>query len=124
MAKKRPHPAAGKAGSGKSSGGGAGKPAGGQDRAHVSTPARPTNTTDPEGALAMPAGYARAFPYLIGAGALLLLADLLVSKHRYFPIENVWGFYGLAGLVGGVVLMLAARLLAVTAVAAETHDDR
>ena len=43
--------------------------------------------------------------------ALLLLAALLIDKHGEVPVEHVFGFHGLYGLVACVALVLAAKAL-------------
>lgn len=45
--------------------------------------------------------------------ALLVIADLLVHRHTYLPVEEIpafYAFYGFAALVGVVMLAKALRL--------------
>ncbi len=56
--------------------------------------------------------------------ALLLLIDPLVHKHGPFPIEHVFGFYGIFGFVACVGLVLAARMLRVILMRPEDYYDR
>ncbi|TDB88954.1 hypothetical protein E1264_09690 [Actinomadura sp. KC216] len=43
--------------------------------------------------------------------ALVFLADLLYTKHPFFDVENVFGFYAAFGFVGSVTLVLVAKQL-------------
>lgn len=43
--------------------------------------------------------------------ALAFLADFLYTKHAFFEIENLFGFYALYGFVGSVTLVLVAKQL-------------
>jgi len=61
---------------------------------------------------------------LIGVSVVLLLIDLLVPKHGALAIENFWGFYGIFGLVAGVVLVLGAALLRRIVMRPEDYHDR
>lgn len=45
------------------------------------------------------------------ACALLLVAELFIDKHADTAAEHGFGFHGFYGLVGGVALVLAAKLL-------------
>ena len=51
---------------------------------------------------------------LIGLGAfcaVLLVIDLFVPKHGPFPIEHLFGFYGLVGFLAAIALAAAACVL-------------
>lgn len=61
---------------------------------------------------------------LIGISVVLLLIDLLVSKHGALAIERFWGFYGIFGLVAGLVLVLGAALLRRIVMRPEDYHDR
>lgn len=56
--------------------------------------------------------------------AVLLLIDPLVPKHGPFPIEHVFGFYGIFGFVACVGLVLAAKGLRVILMRPEDYYDR
>ena len=48
----------------------------------------------------------------LGVGAMILLIlDLVVEKHPYFAWEEWTGFYGAAGYVAGVILVLGAKYI-------------
>lgn len=56
--------------------------------------------------------------------ALLLLIDPLVHKHGAFAIEHWWGFYGICGFAGCVVLVLAAKALRLIVMRPEDYHER
>ena len=56
--------------------------------------------------------------------ALLLLVDVLVPKHGPFPIEHVWGFYGIFGFLACVALVLTAKQLRKVLMRLEDYYDR
>lgn len=56
--------------------------------------------------------------------ALLLAIDWLVHKHGPFPIEHVFGFYGLYGFIACVGLVLAAKALRLILKRPEDYYDR
>ncbi len=56
--------------------------------------------------------------------ALLLLVDVLVPKHGPFPIEHVWGFYGLFGFLACVALVLIAKQMRKVLMRPEDYYDR
>lgn len=44
-------------------------------------------------------------------GVLLVLADLIVTRHEEFDIAGWFGFYGIYGFIGIVVLVFASVAL-------------
>jgi len=42
-------------------------------------------------------------------GCAVLAVDFFFHRHGYHPWERVWGFYGLFGAVGIIVLVQAAK---------------
>lgn len=48
---------------------------------------------------------------LFGSLILLLILDLFIEKHPYFPWEKWPGFYAIFGFVACVLLVLAARYI-------------
>lgn len=42
---------------------------------------------------------------------LLLLVELVYHRHTLLPVEGLWGFYCLLGLLALVAIVLLARLL-------------
>jgi len=71
-----------------------------------------------------PANPNRILYLLVGISVILLLIDPLISKHGALAIERLWGFYGLFGLVAGVVLVLVAGLLRRIVMRPEDYYDR
>ncbi|TDC82468.1 hypothetical protein [Actinomadura sp. 7K507] len=56
--------------------------------------------------------------------ALAFLADLLYTKHPFFDIENVFGFYALYGFLGSVTLVLVAKQLRRVLMRGEDYYER
>lgn len=56
--------------------------------------------------------------------ALAFLADLLYTKHAFFGIENVFGFYALYGFLGSVTLVLVAKQLRRVLMRGEDYYER
>ncbi len=44
-------------------------------------------------------------------GILALLVDFFFHRHIYHPWEHLWGFYGIFGALGIVVLVQLSKLL-------------
>lgn len=42
-------------------------------------------------------------------GLIVLAVDLFFHRHVYHPWEHLWGFYGIFGAVGIIVLVQAAK---------------
>ena len=61
---------------------------------------------------------------LYGICGLLLAIDVIVPKHGPFPIEHVFGFYGLFGFIACVVLVLVAKRLRRVLMRPEDYYDR
>jgi hypothetical protein len=61
---------------------------------------------------------------LYGICGLLLAIDVIAPKHGPFPIEHMFGFYGLFGFVACVVLVLVAKLLRRILMRPEDYYDR
>ena len=61
---------------------------------------------------------------LYGLCGLLLAIDVIVPKHGPFPIEHVFGFYGLFGFIACVVLVLVAKRLRRVLMRPEDYYDR
>ncbi|MFW5733660.1 MAG: hypothetical protein ACOCWR_01230 [Oceanidesulfovibrio sp.] len=54
----------------------------------------------------------RTMIWILGIGAaVLVVMELVVEKHPHFPWEEWTGFYGAAGFVAGVILVLGARYI-------------
>lgn len=54
----------------------------------------------------------RVMMWVLGIGAVVLLVmELVVEKHPYFAAEGWTGFYGAAGFVAGVILVLGAKYI-------------
>lgn len=51
------------------------------------------------------------FRWLCGVCALLLISDLFYDKHAHYGFEDWFGFYGIYGFLGCVLLVLAAKEL-------------
>ncbi len=56
--------------------------------------------------------------------ALLLAIDVFVPKHGPFPIEHIYGFYGVFGFVACVALVLIAKQLRRVVMRPEDYYDR
>lgn len=56
--------------------------------------------------------------------ALLLAIDVFVPKHGPFPIEHIFGFYGVFGFVACVALVLIAKQLRRVVMRPEDYYDR
>jgi hypothetical protein len=56
--------------------------------------------------------------------ALLLAIDVFVPKHGPFPIEHIYGFYGVFGFVACVALVLIAKQLRRVVMRPENYYDR
>ncbi|MFC1499514.1 hypothetical protein ACFL6T_00670 [Candidatus Zixiibacteriota bacterium] len=54
---------------------------------------------------------------------LMILFDLLYSKHPHFGMEGIFGFYGFYGFVACVVLVIAAKGLRVLLKRDEDYYD-
>ena len=62
---------------------------------------------------------------LIGACALLVIADLFYHKHVLNPIEDfIPGMYGWYGLIGSIFLVLGAILLRILLMRSEDYYKR
>jgi hypothetical protein len=48
---------------------------------------------------------------LTALGVAILAVDLFYHRHIYHPWERLWGFYGVFGAVGIVVLVQLAKVL-------------
>ena len=55
--------------------------------------------------------------------ALMVLLDLVYTKHSHFPEEDWFGFYGFYGFVGCVTLVLLAKLLRKFVMRSEDYWD-
>lgn len=55
---------------------------------------------------------------------LLLVIDVFVPKHGPFPIEHIYGFYGIFGFIACVALVLIAKQLRRVLMRPEDYYDR
>jgi uncharacterized membrane protein YeaQ/YmgE (transglycosylase-associated protein family) len=67
----------------------------------------------------------KLYRVLVGACIALLLVDFLHHRQATYSWEGLWGFYGVFGFVGIVVLILAAKQLRRMVAHKENfyHDD-
>lgn len=61
---------------------------------------------------------------LWGLGILLVLADAVLHRHEEFEFAASFGFYGIFGFVGIVVLILAAKGLRRIVMRPEDYYER
>lgn len=60
---------------------------------------------------------------LVAVCGALFFADAFYSKHGYFAIEHVFGFYGLFGFIVCVALVLAAKWMRTFLMRPEDYYD-
>jgi hypothetical protein len=60
---------------------------------------------------------------LVAVCGALSFADAFYSKHGYFAIEHVFGFYGLFGFIVCVALVLAAKWMRTFLMRPEDYYD-
>lgn len=56
--------------------------------------------------------------------AFLLAIDFWIHKHGPVKIEHLWGFYGIYGFAGCILVILAAKVMRVLLTRGEDYYDR
>lgn len=60
-----------------------------------------------------PAAVSRLVKILAGLCVVLFLLDFVANRYGHFSIEEIYGFYGVAGFVAFTVIVISAKLLRV-----------